>query len=269
MKRLQKHLTSPFGWLLYCCFLLGATACTTTPPQNDLDRMSLRGPVELMEEWTYNGYENFKRNRYDSHTVTRFNANGSLRKIGYYTPNEQEMYWTTYHYLEDSVWMRTTLEINGDSEHPQNYSLYLLNRQGQQQTIYSIFLDSSINYRADVVYNDEGLPSEITYSDAQYPANIPCKVLKTYNKEGQLKTEDTYVFNADLGVCRETPTHSTFTYNEQGDVDREVAVFFNGAKQLHSYQYQYDSVGNWTRRMHYQGDNVVGMTKRTLQYFTP
>lgn len=264
----QHHPFSLFSVWVCCCLGLFYAACNTlSTTRTDLDRMSLRGSIELLEEWSYNGYDNFKRNRYDSHTLTRFNANGSLHKIGHYTPNDQEMYWTTYYYLQDSIWIRTTLEINNDSQHPQNYGLYLLNSEGKQTTIYSIFLDSSINYQADVTYNTEGLPSTITYSNAQYPANIPCKVLKTYNKQGQLKTEDTYVYNADLGICRKTPTHSTFTYNEQGDIDREVAVFFNGARQLHSYQYQYDSIGNWTRRTHYQGDNVVGMTKRHLQYF--
>ena len=255
----------PFG---LCCWLVLFNACQpTTNARTDLDRMSLRGAVEWFEEWTYNGYNNLQRNRYDNHTITRFNSNGSLHKIGYYTPNEQEMYWTTYYYQQDSIWMRTVLEINRESEHPQNYSLYLLNKRGQQKTIYSIFLDSSINYRADVAYNAAELPREITYSNAQYPANIPCKVLKTYNKKGQLKTEDTYIYDRDAGRCREKPTHSTFTYNDQGDVDREVALFFNGAKQLHSYRYQYDSTGNWTQRIHYQGDDVIDITKRTIQYF--
>ena len=234
--------------------------------RNDWQRMNFRGRVQLVEEWTYNGYDNFKRNRYETHTLNRFYPNGLLHKVGYYTPNEKEMYWSTFSYGQDSVWVQNTLEINGTIEHPQGYWLYLLNGQGEHKTIYSILLDSSLNYRAEVTFNQEGLPEKVTYEEVRHRPSVPCEVVNTYTPEGRLKEERIYIYDQARGQCATEPNWSRFTYNEEGYVEREQLQLYTGVEQLHSYQYLYDTVGNWTQRMHYQGDRVVGMTKRVLTY---
>ena len=264
----KSSLRKPFWYSLLLLTIVILGSCRSNNRQRtDWDRTLLRGQVQLLEEWIYQGYPNYQRKNPSSHMVSWYSTSGFLEKIGYYSHKPEEMYWSTFYYKEDSIWIRNTLETNGGEGTPQTYLLYLLNEQGEQESILSFYLDSSLNYRADVTYNPQNLPTNVVYSQVTQPTKVPCRVEKTYDEQGRLKEERIYIHKGNSLECEELPNHSTFTYNEHNDVDREVLRLYNGVREVHSNRYLYDSIGNWTQRIHYRGDQVMDITERSFRYY--
>lgn len=248
--------------------ILGLFSCKPSQPlRTDWDRLNLRGRVQLYEEWSYGSYDAFKVNNFNRHTVTRFTPQGQVQKEGYYTNKPGYMYWRTFTYTPGRVWIKEILEINSSNPQPQQYWEYELDDRGEQRVVRSFLIDSSLNYQIEFELNSDYLPTAIEYSEVRSPQLHPCKILRTYDEQKRLATEEIYVYNTDMNQCYDKPSRSKFTYNEEGDVQREILnLYTGGSPQYLSYQYLYDSVGNWTQRLTYTGDDVTSVTKRSFLY---
>lgn len=268
MMQQQFSWNIPHPIFYYCLMSLCLlSACTTNvPDSNDWKRLQLNGNVQQVEEWNYSSYNAFNNNQHASRQTNWFSDQGMLTK-GVFYENNNRLHWTHYTYSADSVWIRRTLQVDGGIEQNQNYWLYQLNEYGQQKTLTSLLLDSSVFYKINVSFNEQQLPVTLDYSDKKNPAIIPCQTQKSYNEQQQIVQETMYVYDKANQQCSPTPTVYTYRYNEQGHVLREKIVYFNGTEESYSYQYQYDDQGNWTTRIHYKGDEVVEATKRAFVYY--
>lgn len=255
--------------ILYGCLValfLSACQTTTNPSSNDWQRLHIKGKVKQLEEWNYNSYTAFMNEKHHTRQTSWFSEQGLLTKGLFYKTNNK-LLWTHYTYQLDSVWVRRTLQVNSGAEQTQNYWLYELNAQGQQQKLTSLLLDTSVFYKITVDFNAQHLPQKLVYSDKVNPTIVPCTIHRTYNEQMKIQEELVYVYDKANEQCHPNPTTSTYTYNEQGDIEREKIVYYNGSKKTYSYQYRYDQTGNWVHRLHYQGDDVIKATKRTFLYY--
>lgn len=265
----KQFLWTPHHPIFYYC-LMGLflfSACTKdVPNSNDWERLHLQDKVQQFEQWNYSSYNAFNNDQHASRQVNWFSNQGLLEKGVFYESNHR-LRWTHYTYHADSVWIRRTLQIDGREEQNQNYWLYELNKYGQQKTLTSLLLDTSVFYKINISFNEQQLPTTLDYSDKKNPNIIPCQAQRSYNEQLQLIQEKVYVYDKANQQCSPQPTISTYTYNEQGHILREKTVYFNGTEEIYSYQYQYDDKGNWTTRIHYKGDEVVEATKRKFTYY--
>lgn len=245
--------------------LLGA--CTTKQDHfNDWQQLHLEGKVKHLEEWTYSSYAAFNKNQHRAQEKTWFSKEGLLHKNVFHEPSGR-LIWTYYHYQKDSVWVRRTFKDIDRPEQTQNYWLYELNQYGQQEVLTSLLLDSSIFHKITISYNSKQQPNNMVYSEKKDPSLVPCQIDRTYNEEGLVQQELTYVYDRSNQQCFQKPTTATYTYNEQGDILRENILYYTGAKESYSYQYRYDTLGNWINRLHYKGDKVIEVTKRRFAYY--
>ncbi len=245
-------------------FFMGA--CGQPSSSTDWQRSGLKGNVQQLEEWHYSSYQDFLNQQYSRHQEFWFSNKGFLTKEVAYQSNNR-LWWSYYHYQSDSVWIRKTLQTEGGKERNQSFWLYELDERGEQKVVTSLLLDTSVYYKLTVQFNEEHLPVEYIYSEQREPQKVPCRVVKQYNKKKQVQRETAYGFNPATQQCNPTPHISTFTYNEQGHVKRETINYANGTQGNFSYQYQYDSIGNWTNCLYYEGDQVIEVTKRALYYY--
>lgn len=248
--------------------LLGiVSACSPSIPSNsDWERLHLRGQVHHFEEWTYSSYKAFQNQQHNLHQKSWFNKQGQLTQVVHYE-TENRLWWSYYTYKEDSVWIRRALQVDGGAEQNQNYWLYELNQHGQQKVLTSLQMDTSIFHTITITYNEQHLPSLLTYSNQLRPEIVPCQVQRTYNEQAQVVQEAVTLYDETTQQCHSQPTVSTYQYNEQGDIEREKIVYHNGKEENYSYQYQYDATGNWTTCLNYAGDQVIEVSQRKLVYY--
>ena len=174
-------LQKQFSWkvhhpIFYYC-LMGLflfNACTTTvPSSNDWERSQLKGKVQQLEEWNYSSYAAFNNNQHASRQINWFSNQGMLDKGVFYESNNQ-LRWTHYTYSVDSVWIRRTLQVDGGVEQNQNYWLYELNEYGQQKTLTSLLLDTSVFYKINISFNEEQLPITLDYTNKKNAYFLLC-----------------------------------------------------------------------------------------------
>lgn len=247
--------------------LLLSGCSSSTVNINDWQRMNLKQSVKQIDIITYNTYEDLMKKQNALKSLIRFNEQGLISKSARFAANGQTN-WSKYTYSNDSVWVVESIESNRNLEAPQNYWLYKINDQGAQLSITSILIDSSINFHIDMDINAQGTANAVYYSQQRNPSYVPCTIEKEYNEQQQLIIERTYSYDPTTQDCATTFKHSKFTYNEQGDVLREVMYDVNDQKiGSHSYKYTYDDTGNWTQRLHYAGDTPQEVIMRTFSYF--
>lgn len=266
---LRQLLIAPSTQVLYSCIVMSllVSACTKTKPSSsDWQRLNLKSKVMQLQEWSYNSYQAFTKKQHKSQQTNFFSEKGMLTKTVFYE-NSNRLIWTYYTYKPDSVWVRKTLQVNGGMEQNQNYWLYELNENGQQEVLTSLLLDSSIFHKITLQFNEKQLPVKMVYTEKRNPTSVPCEIHKEYNEQGQVIKELIYVYDKANQQCHPTPSQSTYTYNEQGDILRENITYYNGSQNSYSYQYQYDSLGNWINCLHYEGDQVIEVTRREFTYF--
>jgi len=228
--------------------------------------MNLRDRVQQVDELKYPTFQDYKKNQNAKKSFTRFTTDGLISKSGIYM-GANDILWMKYEYKNDSVWIVESREINSNNDYPQAYWLYKIDPYGAQRSITSILLDSSINFHIETEVNAAGQATEIIYSQQKHPTFVPCKVRKIYDKNGSIKEELSYRYNSISEQCAENPTHSIFTTNKYGHVERENITSYDGKEFIYSYQYEYDEQGNWTQRIHYIGNDSKEVTLREVTYY--
>lgn len=233
---------------------------------NDWQRMDLNGRIQQVDELKYASFYDYKKNQNAQKSFTRFNTDGLISKSAIYM-GANDILWMKYEYKSDSVWIVESRELNSKNDHPQAYWLYKIDPYGAQRSITSILIDSSINFHIDTEVNDAGQATEIVYSQQKHPIHVPCKISKIYDENGFIKEELSYRYNSTLEQCDEKPTHSIFKTNKYGHVEREDMTTYDGRERVYFYQYEYDEQGNWTRRIHYIGEDSDEVIIREFTYY--
>jgi len=249
--------------LLSTCFI----SCSNDSKKvNDWQRMNLSGRVQQIDELKYPTFRDFQQKQNVQKSFTRFTRDGLISKSGIYM-GPSDILWMKYEYKSDSVWIVESREINSKNNYPQSYWLYKVDPYGIQQSITSILIDSSINFHIEMEMNEAGNATEIIYSQQKHPAHVPCRISKVYNENETLKETFSYRYNNILEQCDEHPTHSIFKNNKYGHIKQENMTTYDGRERVYSYQYEYDTLGNWTQRIHYTGEDAGEMTLRELTYY--
>lgn len=129
--------------------------------------------------------------------------------------------------------------------------------------------DGTLNYTMRVLYNQDGLPSEIitfsvngnvnSRSIATYNSNENTYQYVVYNRNGKIVLDEKNSFRKDIEVKR----------NEYGDL---IEYHYPTAKSKLTYlvEYKYDSKGNWTemKKKKVQGkrSKVIESITRKIKY---
>ncbi len=256
------------GIILFSILFLFTVKCSKEKKEiNDLIRMNLKGLVRQVDETKFNNYKDFQKNLNPQKSFIRFDEEGFITKRAQFLLNNQ-IQWSFYNYMGDSVWIKDIRETANHQEHIMNYMLYKTDDRGAQTAVTSILLDSSINYHIEMQTNSDGNATDIVYSKVKHPLYFPCRIIKKYNALGQSTEELTYNHNKSTGLCEEHPVKSIFKMNEQGDVLRQKIYIKNEKNATtNSWEYKYDSEGNWIYKLHYEGDTPKEVLIRELSYF--
>ena len=109
------------------------------------------------------------------------------------------------------------------------------------------------------------------------------KTQYTYNANDSLVS--TKIFKANLPKNTTTATFSnnkkqneiningrlktvhTYTYNDKGDLSKD-SINTNGKSSEITYEYTYDTQGNWTTRTQYNDGKVKEMIQRDIEYYS-
>lgn len=252
---------------LLCWWICSCSSGSKNPCFNDWQRMNLKGSVKQIDLKKYYSYQDLLQKLPPEKSFIRFNEKGLITQNAVFVA-EGKIHWTRYDYREDSVYLVESTELANKGERKQSYWWYTLDARGAQTAVTSVLLDSSVNFHIDMILNEDGNPTEIIYSQQIYPTYMPCRIVKTYDKNGKIKEELAYLYNETTRQCNEdNPNKTVFKLNEQGDIEREIVHFANGTKQTHSYQYKYDEKGNWTEKLHYNGDIAEDVIFRNFTYY--
>jgi hypothetical protein len=254
--------------LLSIIFSLFLTSCSEDKKNiNDWNRMNLKGRIKQIDLLKYPTYEDLRKNKNAQKSFIRFTDNGLIIKSATFIKSNL-IHWMKYQYYGNSVWIDESKELDNKVNQIQAHWLYKINDQGAQVEVTAYFIDSTINYHIDAEIDADGKTTEITYSQQRYPDRIPCRISKIYDDNRNLKEELSYRYNKITRTCEKTPTRSTFTVNEQGDIVREVIHTKDGRKRPpHSYKLNYDKKDNWIEKIHYTGDYTNEVIIRKFTYF--
>ena len=250
------------------CIITCLFACQSRlQDADDLKRMNLKGSVREISSKKYSSYQNFQANLPTHEHSTRFTKQGLISRIVEQLSNNQRR-WSNYNYSNDSLWIAVTLETGTNKYQPQTYWLYTLGERGVQRSVSSILLDSSINFRTDIVNSPFGLATEVNYSLVKYPDRTACKIIKKYDADNCIEEEQYFGHQAQSNRCDPRAIRSVFEVNKQRDVVREQVYDQNKQlKRIISYRYEYDPQENWTHKTKYIGDVSQEVETRVINYY--
>ena len=174
--------------------------------------------------------------------------------------------------------------------HPDNTLSSVVTAKGNEKYIYKGSLLQKITF-----VNTK--KRETTQSTFKYDANNRLIERTDFvtGVKGGIKTQYTYnandslvstkIFKANLPKNTTTATFSnnkkqnetningrlktvhTYTYNDKGDLSKD-SINTNGKSSEITYEYTYDTQGNWTTRTQYNDGKVKEMIQRDIEYYS-
>lgn len=88
-------------------------------------------------------------------------------------------------------------------------------------------------------------------------------IIDRFYENGKLKKEESRFFDLE-GKCS---TEYLELYNEQEDLFKNETKHNHSPKEVRNYEYEYDTFGNWIKRIQYLNGELVEVEKREITYF--
>lgn len=183
---------------------------------------------------------------------------------------------TTYTYNQTGqLFKETDIYFNQVKE-------YIYNPEGKLIEVRRSYINGIDGGREVISYDDAGRETERIYYDRN---GLPeAKETKSYNAGGRLLNEvnryDTKTYNEKGQLLTESSGKDTndrnyrkvvYEYDDRGHIVKEETYTNKGLIETSLYVYEFDLVGNWTKRVttekHADRKNQVWETYRVIEYY--
>lgn len=238
----------------------------TVTKKNDLQEANLKGKVKSVREIDYEAIQEagqIKKGKVlegaeseVSNVLTSYNEQGYLVGREYY--NFGYSLKISYKYDAEGSMVEES-QYNSDGKL-------------DSQTLYKYKYDEKGNVVEKVRSDAEGnLDSKITY---RYDNKGNLVEEKWYYPDGTLSWHLTYRYN-DKGYkveeitnsVEQSPSKITYKYDDKGSNTEREEYFYNSGLVRYKNQYEYDSYGNWIKRIKYVDGTLSIITERTIEYY--
>lgn len=195
---------------------------------------------------------------------TVYNSRGQRRSMTYLSTEEDIIFRTRYKH--DGFGLCTLEHIVDNNEKVIGRTYYNYTSQNILREIYVEDAERQVESRTNYKYDDQGRISQLSYND-QYN-NIFKREVYLYNPDGTIQKTLVYdrgdrkiqEWRFEYDKHRQAVSQTLYDYTED-----EPEVFFT------LYRYDYDSRGNWVRKVEYSldGDKMDPqyIIERKLEYF--
>ena len=232
---------------------------TVKRPGNDLYWLELSGRVRSATEFTKETERDIKaglRNK----IFFSFDNNGNETEMSLYCRDSVLMQTTTFKY--DHQGNRVSEEIHQNYHGKDSLAQYLSFERKKQGKVCMVIMHwpHAKPWPENVMkYDEEGYLIE---SNLQKKDGSVISVRKYKHKDDGKKIELTEYRKDSLTL------RINYAYNEANCLNEETE--YDGAGKLVSkktYQYKYDSIGNWIRRETFDEEGNPKVTTRTIEYY--
>ena len=283
--RIMKRILLVSMCWLNCSF--GAIPKWMTPIA-DLDTMQVKGTVQSISQRVYEVRKRGEtlKKRYLmldplENWDLQFNKKGFIVEKKCYDAANGVLFYYDYKYKKQNQLQRRNMYDQRGYRIEQ--LVYAYNALGQIAAESTYRSDNSLLVRYVHTY---GAKSKLIQTDVHAPTNVytTSKYEFVYNKKGQLterhtynqkhqrQQTDAYIYDEN-GFSKEhiITNHLdkfVFTSYTRYDTQGNIITFQEPAETqpLTSYTYTFDTIGNWTRRIHYKDGKAVDMVERVFVY---
>jgi hypothetical protein len=254
----------------FILFGLIILSCTPTKKKNDLSEMNLKGKVKTIKETSFNATDKFgvitkgsrsekSNSKYDTYTI--FNNKGNIVEENIYRSVDYLCYKIIYNY--DNYGLKKeklTYYLDGKLREKEIYEYDSEGKIILEKTYNS---EGKYTYRCDFKY-ENGNVIETKMFEFEYYANsfnYNGKYTSNYDEYNNLVEINSYDFNNKLMYKR------FYKYDNKLNIIEES---YNDVQESDirttTYQFEFDSKGNWIRRIDFSNTIPEYIVEREIEY---
>lgn len=262
---------------------------------SDKQNWGVTGNVTSVHETWYNVVKEGEQlikgkkifDKFEIESKVSFNKNGNKIEDVRFDMSGNPSFKLTYSY-DDKMNCATEYRYNMDGSlvHQTNFG-YKYDNSGKITEVANLNEDGSIKGKTLYKYDSKGNLSEKKWSNqdgtskikmsfvCDYKGNIISET--NYNSKGKIDWKTIYSFN-EAGKVIEKSTFKngtkfygkyTYAYDDKGN-KTEMHWFKKDGKPYMNwtYKYNYDTSGNWTKQVQYNGEKAISITERVIEYIS-
>jgi len=245
-------------FILACILLVLSCGPSSFDRSNsDWSKFNLKGDVKSFREIKFLAVDNFsiisngEKIRHIYNQEVLFNLDGNQIEKNEYIPDGTLANRTVYLYRQDQL-----VEYNNYDSQGMLFGTgkYLTDEEGIVIRLDYKTTDGRYNWSESYQYDDNGNLTEV----------------KRFKTEEVIDTRELYAFD-NKGNIKESEFHreskliSKNIYKYDGGGDYNELNF--GDSVMYTYKYNYDSKGNWIKKIVFENNNPSGILLREIEYF--
>ena len=245
-----------FGW---ACSNTSVTESSTSVDQDtDWHKLNLKGNVKAVKEIKFLAVDEFseiqngEKIKHIYNKEILFNLDGYKIEQNDYIPDGTLANRIMYLHQQNKLVEYNEYDSQGILFGTGKYEL---DEDGIPKKLNYRTNDGRYNWSESYIYSDNGKITEVEHFNAE---NImEAKEIYSYNDKGLLIESELYKDNKLV-------SKNTYKNDEEGS---NTELNYGGDSSVFTYMYNYDSRGNWVKKIVFENNNPSGILVREIEYF--